>query len=220
MKDGNSIENHRDFRLPRGLIFLCCLWIAVSWITLFGVRPPVQPVSSSYSDNVMMMAVLTMLGITLGWPLLRTSGPTFGSPLSQTCLDVIVIASAVQVVFWPLRLVTNWSVPQTAVIVIDITMWVILYGAIVWIGAGSSRPRLRTSAMALATLISLGGLLLARNHALPWWSPVSSARFLSEGVMNDPRETGLGMILPLSMAAIGLWTLLAGVRSLGARSGG
>jgi len=220
MSDGGSNENQGDFRLPRGLIVLCCLWIAVSWITLFGVRPPVQPVSPSYSDDVMMMAVLTMLGITIGWPLLRTSGPTFRAPLPQTCLDVIVIACAIQVVFWPLRLVTNWSVPQTAVIVLDITLWVILYGAIVWLGAGSASHRLRTSAMAIATIISLGGLLLARDQGLPWWSPVSSARFLTEGVMNDPRDTGLAMTIPLSVAATGLWALLAGIRSLGVRSGG
>ena len=208
-----------DYKLPRGLIVLCCIWIAASWIMLFGVRPPVQPVSSSYSDNVTMMSVLTILGITIAWPLLRTSGPPFSAPVRQTCLDMVVLASGVEIVFWPLRLLTNWSVGQTAVIVLVVTLWILLYGSIVWLGASAHRPRRRTLAMTIAVVISLGGLVIARDQLHTWWSPMSTARSMTAGVMNDPMETAVRTAIPLFVATLGMWLLLVGLRSLWRQSG-
>ena len=209
-----------DYKLPRGLIVLCCIWIAASWIMLFGVRPPVQPVSSSYADNVTMMSMLTMLGITIAWPLLRTSGPPFNAPIRQTCLDMLVLACGVEIVFWPLRLLTNWSVGQTGAIVLVITLWILLYGSIIWLGAGTPRPRRRALAMAIAVLLSLGGLVIARDQPDIWWNPMSTARTLTTGVMNDPVETAIRMAVPLSLATIGMWLLLVGLALLWRRSGG
>lgn len=207
-----SPEPVRTLTLPRGLIVLCCLWIAISWLILFGVHPPIQPVAASYSDAVIMMITSTMLGISIAWPLLRTSGRRFTLPLRQTLLDMIVLACAVQVIVWPIRLVSTWSVMQTVLIAGVLCAWIVMFGAIVRFGAASDRAAIRTTMMLLAILIVIVGALLSNGDGDSWWSPLNSVIAAAQSRQNIPTPSTATGIATTSISGIGLWILLTGAR--------
>src|SRR5262245_39320097 len=100
--------------LPRGLIFLASIWLISSWIIALGWRTPVQPSSASFTPGVRLMLLCVAIGLLIGWPLLRLSQSRPAYPLKQTMLDLLVLLGLVQVVIWPLRLVTNWTPYRTA----------------------------------------------------------------------------------------------------------
>lgn len=202
--------------LPRGLIVLSCLWIAISWVTLFGVRPPVQAVASSYADGVTMLSISVLLGITLGWPLLRTSGRVFQLPMRETLLDMLVLACGVQVTIWPLRLISTWSSGQTLVISLQLTAWIVITGALVRFGAGTRSAGRRAVAMLLTTLLLLAGLLLDTDSSPepPWWSSLGVLRELAGSPRGAPITEGLLDTATLAVAGLGAWFVLAGVARL------
>lgn len=208
----DSSKSTRTLTLPRGLIVLACLWIAFSWLILFGVDPPVQAVATSYSDSVTMMTISTILGISIGWPLLRTSGRRFTLPLRQTLLDMIVLACAVQVITWPLRLVSTWSVTHTVLISAAICAWLIPFGAIVRFGASTRSTVVRSCAMGLALILVVAGGLLANTDMDPWWSPLDSVISRARRQPSVLTMNSAGGIVAVAIAGIGLWILLSGIR--------
>ena len=208
----SSAEANSGIPLPRGLIVLCCLWIATSWVMLFGLRPPVQAVASSYANSVTMMSISTMLGITIGWPLLRTSGRGFQAPFRQTLLDMVVLACAVQVTIWPLRLISTWSTMQALVITCQLTAWIIIYGSLVHFGASSRNGWVRSGVMFVAVAVLVIGALLAPLAEAPWWSALEMLRELTSSPQGAPIRNGLVGAAAAATAGIGLWILLGGIR--------
>src|SRR5688572_24541171 len=126
--------------LPRGLIFLSSLWLIGSWIIAIGIRAPVQPSSASYTPSVRLMLFCVTTGLMIGWPLLRLSQPRPPYPVRQTLLDLMVLLGLVQVVVWPLRLVTNWTPLRTAAIDATLAGWVMIAGAVVAAAISSGPP--------------------------------------------------------------------------------
>ena len=72
--------------LPRGLIFLASIWLIGSWFITIGLRTPIQPVSASYTPAVRMMLLCMVVGLMVGWPLLRLSL----APLLPGAIEVTV----------------------------------------------------------------------------------------------------------------------------------
>ncbi|MHC5025110.1 MAG: hypothetical protein ACYTGG_14600, partial [Planctomycetota bacterium] len=113
--------------LPRGLIFLSSLWLIGSWGLSIGLRRPVEPSSASYTPGVRMMLLCVAIGIMIAWPLLRLSQRSTPRPLAQTLLDLTVLAALIQVVIWPLRLVTPWSPQRTAAVDATLLGWMLFF---------------------------------------------------------------------------------------------
>lgn len=137
-----------DFVLPRGLILVASLWLVVSWAVAIGFRTPVEASSASYTPGVRLMLMSAAVGLVIAWPLLRLSQPPSHYPIRQTVLDLVVLLSLLQVVIWPLRLVTPWSPLRTAALDATLTGWALLAGAMVASAAGSPHFGPRTLAMA------------------------------------------------------------------------
>ena len=133
--------------LPRGLILLASVWLVASWVLAIGLRTPIHASSAAYTPGVRLMLICLVTGLMVGWPLLRLSQPPMPFPVRQVLLDLIVLLALVQVVLWPLRLVTTWSVSRTASIDATLTAWAILAGACVASAAGSPRSGPRNLAM-------------------------------------------------------------------------
>lgn len=151
--------------LPRGLIFMASLWLIGSWLLTIGVRTPIQPVSASYTPAVRMMLLCLVVGLMVGWPLLRLSQGASPHPVGQTVLDLVVLLALTQVVVWPLRLVTPWTVGRTAGIDATISAWVLVAGAIVTAAVAAARSGVRSLAMLLCLALCLLGPAIAA------WSP-------------------------------------------------
>jgi hypothetical protein len=133
--------------LPRGLILLASGWLVASWLLAIGLRAPIEASSASYTPGVRLMLICLAVGLVIGWPLLRMSQPPMPYPVRQILLDLVVLLALVQVVIWPLRLVTPWSPARTAALDGTLTAWTLLAGALVVSAAGSPRAGPRNLAM-------------------------------------------------------------------------
>ncbi|MHC4416391.1 MAG: hypothetical protein ACYS0G_14040 [Planctomycetota bacterium] len=152
--------------LPRGLILLASAWLVASWIIAIGVRAPVEASSASYTPGVRLMLICVATGLMIGWPLLRLSHVATPFPLRQTLLDLVVLLALVQVVVWPLRLVTPWSPARTAAVDATLAGWTLLAGATVASAVGSDRSGPRNLAALACVCMCLAG------PALAWLSAV------------------------------------------------
>ncbi len=161
--------------LPRGLIFLASIWLVVSWAVAIGFRTPVDASSASYTPGVRLMLITAAIGLIIGWPLLRVSQSRAEYPMTQTLLDLIVLLALVQVVIWPLRLVTPWSPARTAALDATLVVWTILAGALVASATGSDRTGPRNIAIIACVTMCLVGPVLAmigiRGNAMTGLTP-------------------------------------------------
>lgn len=202
--------------LPRGLIFLASIWLIASWIMALGLRTPVQPSSASYTPGVRMMLLCVTLGLMIGWPLLRLSQTRPWRPLAQTWLDLLVLLGLVQVVIWPLRLVTTWTPWRTAAIDATIAAWLVLAGAIVAAAVSTDRAGPRTLAMLACLAMCLLGPASAwiglttgvRAMELIGLSPLMAVHTLSEGIGTHPASEQWRWIALLALAATLAWIAL------------
>lgn len=203
--------------LPRGLIFFASLWLIASWIIALGWQTPVQPSSASYTPGVRLMLLCVTIGLMIGWPLLRLSQTRPWHVIAQTWLDLLVLLGLLQVVIWPLRLVTTWTTWRTAALDATIGGWLLLAGAVVAsaIATDLRGPRvlamLACLAMCLAgpTLAWLG--LMSGVHAseLIGLSPLMAVRTLSEGISTHPAAAQWTWIGLLWFADLAVWIALA-----------
>ena len=152
--------------LPRGLILLACAWLIGSWLLSIGIRPPVEPSSASYTPSVRLMLVYIGIGLMIGWPLLRLSQSAVARPIMQTVLDLIVLLSLIQVVIWPLRLVTPWTLGRTAALDATLVGWTVLGGAVVASAIGSRRTGVRNLAITACLAMCLAGPAVVAIAAL------------------------------------------------------
>jgi hypothetical protein len=147
--------------LPRGLILLASIWLVVSWAVAIGFRAPVEASSASYTPGVRLMLISAAIGLIIAWPLLRLSQGRAEYPMKQTLLDLIVLLALVQVVIWPLRLVTPWSPARTAALDATLVAWTILAGALVASATGTQRTGPRNLAITACIAMCLAGPALA-----------------------------------------------------------
>jgi hypothetical protein len=133
--------------MPRGLVVLAAIWLIVSWLLALGLRMPVQPSSAAFTPGVRLMLLSMAVGLMVGWPLLRLSQQPTGFPGRQTMLDLFALLGLVQVVIWPMRLVTAWPPARTVAIDATIIGWTLLAGAMIAASTGVPRRGPRTLAM-------------------------------------------------------------------------
>ncbi|MHC4107198.1 MAG: hypothetical protein ACYSTY_03835 [Planctomycetota bacterium] len=211
--------------LPRGLILLASIWLIGSWIGAIGLRMPVQPSAASYEPGVRLMLIGLTAGLLIGWPLLRLSQRASSFPARQAVLDLIVLLALVQVVIWPVRLVTTWSTLRTAALDATLTGWVVLAGAIVASTTGSNRAGPRHVAMAacvgmcvLSPAVAWLGVESGFDAIeLTWLSPLTAVYALAGEGGAPLRGEQWGQIAWLTVAAVASWTALAGFNAHAAR---
>jgi len=138
--------------MPRALLFLAAIWLIAAWVRTIGLTPPVQPSSASYEPGVRLLLVMIAIGWTILWPLLRLSQYPSIWPARQTLLDLLVLGCLLQVVLWPVRLLTRWTPERTAAIDLMLLAWISITGALVAVTTGSASLKARTFAMAVLML--------------------------------------------------------------------
>ncbi len=206
--------------LPRGLILIASLWLVTSWVLAIGIRTPVEASSASYTPGVRLMLISAAIGLVIGWPLLRLSQGQVASPIKQTILDLIVLLALVQVVLWPLRLVTPWSPARTAALDATLVAWTVLAGALVASTTGTRRAGPRNIAMMACVCMALAGPVLAIialsfqpigsvTHRLLKVGPLLEVYELSGGGRTAPDAGQWRWIMIIALAAGVAWTAQA-----------
>ncbi|MFM1822220.1 MAG: hypothetical protein RI967_486 [Planctomycetota bacterium] len=153
----------RPFTIPRGLVMLAAAWTFASWIGLFGFAPPVQAQASSYGPSITLLFTSIGVGLGIGWPLLRLTQARSAAPVRQSLADLVALVFLFQVVAWPLRLVTAWSMERTLAVVAAFAIGASTVAALLAIAGRLATGRMRATAMlvlvatsAAAPLASLG----------------------------------------------------------------
>jgi hypothetical protein len=198
------------------LIFFAAVWLIASWMMTLGLRAPVQPSSASYTPGVRRMMLSITIGVMIGWPMLRLSQRRSPAPIRQTWLDLIVMIALIQVVIWPLRLVTTWSAMRTAAIESALLGWLLLAGAVVAAALTAEKRGPRNLAMlACVAMCLLGpflawiGLLTGVNAMqLVSLSPLMAVQTLGEGTGPNPTTSQWTLIALLGATDALAWGAL------------
>lgn len=157
--------------LPRGLILLASAWLFFSWIASMGIHPPLLAATSSYTPAVRLMLFSSAVGALIAWPLLRLCQAPSPAPWRDTLLDMVVVLGMLNMVLWPLRLVTPWPPLRMGAIQLMIGLGVLTVGAVLVVATGSTRRWLRSAAMVVVLLLSLGSIawrLVAPEQSAPF----------------------------------------------------
>jgi hypothetical protein len=160
--------------VPRGLVMIAAIWVFLSWVLLFGIRPPIQPQTASYGPTLELLFISIGVGVAIGWPLLRLSARPSRAPIGQALFDGLALILLMQVVIWPLRLVSNWTIPRMWLILASLGAAIALTGALLAATQGSTNRATRTRAMTLAVVIALAplGVRLVGEFVSPSGSPI------------------------------------------------
>lgn len=107
------------------------------------------------------MLVCTAIGLTIAWPLLRLSEPRSSHPVRRVLFDLIVLAALIQIVVWPLRLVTPWNMARTLAIDATLLAWTMLVGALIAAGGRLGASGRTTMMAAIAALVLIAPAIAA-----------------------------------------------------------
>jgi hypothetical protein len=217
--------HHPPYHLPRVLILLGSLWLIGSWAIAIGLRPPVQQTSASYEPGVRVMLLGLTAGFVIGWPLFRLSQAAISAPRWQVMLDMMVLVSMLQVVLWPVRLVTTWSTSRTTVIDVTLIAWIAIVGAILAASISSARGGPRVLAMIACIAIGLlAPTLRAISAAIglddpggAYLSPFTSVSELTDAGAAPLSPRHWRGTVTVALAAVAAWTALAAARAVLAR---
>ncbi|RLS25982.1 MAG: hypothetical protein DWH74_00525 [Planctomycetota bacterium] len=220
--DARHDDSARPLFIPRALVMLSSLWVFLCWILLFGFRPPVQPQAASYGPSIQMLFLLIGVGIAIGWPLLRLSARPSSAPFAQAAIDGISIFVLMQVVVWPLRLVTSWTLARAVAIDAAMAAAIMLSAALLASTQSSPLPRRRTWAMVIAVALVLGpamadmlwnfvwdtdgasGLVATALSSLS--APTLLARFAQPSTI-DPSPTDRALVFSAFFVATAVWVI-------------
>lgn len=220
--DARHDDSARPLFIPRALVMLSSLWVFLCWILLFGFRPPVQPQAASYGPSIQMLFLLIGVGIAIGWPLLRLSARPSSAPFAQAAIDGISIFVLMQVVVWPLRLVTSWTLARAVAIDAAMAAAIMLSAALLASTQSSPLPRRRTWAMVIAVALVLGPAMADILWNLVWEvdgasgvvatalsslsAPSLLARFAQPSTI-DPSPTDRALVFSAFFVATAVWVI-------------
>ncbi len=220
--DARHDDSARPLFIPRALVMLSSLWVFLCWILLFGFRPPVQPQAASYGPSIQMLFLLIGVGIAIGWPLLRLSARPSSAPFAQAAIDGISIFVLMQVVVWPLRLVTSWTLARAVAVDAALAAAIMLSAALLASTQSSPLPRRRTWAMVIAVALVLGPAMADILWNLVWQvdgasgvvatalsslsAPSLLARFAQPSTI-DPSPTDRALVFSAFFVATAVWVI-------------
>ena len=178
-------EHPQPPAIPRGLIFLTTAWLAASWLLAIGFKPPIAPSSTVYTPAARMLVSSIVLGGLVAWPLARLTAPPRTRPVAETLLDLVSLWTLLQVVIWPMRLVTTWTIHRVILIDAAICSWLAITGALIALGTARSHGGLRSLIMIVLMTWLLGPLLVTALGGNPEFarltSPMAAAWHIASG---------------------------------------
>ncbi|MFZ9881363.1 MAG: hypothetical protein ACO3QC_08180, partial [Phycisphaerales bacterium] len=177
----------------------------LSWVFIFGWHPPVQSQAASYGPSLNLLFVSVGIGIAVGWPLLRLSARPIPKPAMQAALDGLAIFMLLQIVVWPLRLVTSWTLARVLALDGALAAAVAITGAMLALSTGDARPRTRSIAMAtmlvVAMLAPLGAWLFGAERVPTFVEAVSPPALLARFSAPKPLDPDAADVRVLQGAA-------------------
>ena len=143
--------------LPRGLLLSAVLWVAACFMVTIGTHAPIQPTTGAYTPVVRTMIALLAVGACIGWPVARFGNARGAWGPARALLDTLTILTVFHAMFWPLHLVTHWTIGQAVAMDLLLSSWIATAGACIALGLrGNHRA---TWAIAVCALMAGGAAL-------------------------------------------------------------
>jgi hypothetical protein len=120
--------------LPRGLLLSAVLWVAACFLVTIGTQAPIQPTTGAYTPVVRTMIALLAVGACIGWPVARFGSARGAWGPARALLDTLTVLTVFHAVFWPLHLVTHWTMGQAIAMDLLLSGWIATAGACVALG--------------------------------------------------------------------------------------
>ena len=170
---------------PRLFTLLWAIYLLLGAMgTIFATRTIGPPTSTSYRAGCLAMLAVVAAGATILWPAVRLSQGTPSRPIRSVLIDLGVILLPIQSVVWPMPMLTRWPWDVTAAMVMVITGWVVLIGAVVAQGVMRPVGIGRAARMALVCIAIIGGPAVGViGSARGWWNPTG-------GMLTSPITAG------------------------------
>lgn len=172
--------------LPRALFTLALLWGLAAFVATVGIRAPLQPASEAYEQPVRALLALLAVGLVLLWPLARLAGAAASREPGRVLLDLAVLVILLQGGYWPLHLVTGWTLERAAAIDLLLTGWAAAAGAGIALGAGTGAAM--RAALAVMAVAAAGPALGALGIPAPW--PLLAGPFAALAWLATPADPG------------------------------
>lgn len=173
-------------QLPRVLLLWWSLWLLGGWMREFLWNWPAAPTVENYQVAVRNLLITVGLGLSIVWPVYRLSLRRPPRPALTVALDAAALMLTLQVVLWPIRLSTHWSLERVLAIDATLAVWAALVGSFIAWGLSSGRPWSRAGWMLLATALVVAGpaasvMVDDPTRAAEWrlWSPMGALWDLS-----------------------------------------
>ncbi|MSR69863.1 MAG: hypothetical protein EXS17_05905 [Phycisphaerales bacterium] len=141
---------------PRGLVIAAGLWILLALFLALGTTLPLQVTPASLAPAVRVTIVTCLVGGLIAWPLVRLSQVTAVPGVLRPLIDAATLACLLQLVIWPLRLATPWTIERTVLIDLCALSSLVAVAGVVAAGCCWSRSSVRAVAMVLCLVIAGG----------------------------------------------------------------
>lgn len=152
--------------VPRSLVGWSIAWAIASFLATVGLQSPIQPTTGTYAPAVRTMLALLALGGCALWPAARLACARGPWPPARVALDATTIVVAMQAIYWPLHLVTSWTLAQACATDLMLSGWIAATGA--WVALALQAPAARPArAIAWLCAMPLGAALDALGVRAP-----------------------------------------------------
>lgn len=141
---------------PRGLVVAAGVWILLSLLLALGTTIPHQITPASFAPAVRVTVVTCLVGAIVAWPLVRLSQVTEAPGALRPLIDASTVGCLLQLVIWPLRLATPWTIERTLLIDICALSSLFAVAGVVAAGCCSPRATVRAAAMLLCLVVAGG----------------------------------------------------------------
>ncbi|MFO0963448.1 MAG: hypothetical protein U0625_11170 [Phycisphaerales bacterium] len=155
-------------QLPRGLLAIALVWTVAAFAATVGLRVPIQPTSTSYTPGVRTLLTLLAMGGCLLWPLGRLATMQGAWSLRRIALDLATLLVVLQVVLWPMQLVTYWPPARGAALDLAISGWIVASAGVIALGARSRGWTRSLWSLAWGAVVAAGPLLDVLGVPAPW----------------------------------------------------
>lgn len=142
---------------PRGLVVAAGIWILLSLALALGTRVPHLITPASLAPAIRTTIVTCLAGAIVVWPLVRLSQTADVPGVMRPLIDAATLGCLLQLVIWPLRLATPWTIERTVLIDLCALSSLVAVAGVVAAGCCSARSSVRALAMVLCLIVA-GGL--------------------------------------------------------------
>ncbi len=141
---------------PRGLVVAAGLWILLSLALALGTTLPHQITPASLAPAIRVTVVTCLVGAIVAWPLVRLSQVTERLGAMRPLIDAATLGCLLQLVVWPLRLATPWTIERTLLIDLCALSSLFAVAGVVAAGCCSVRSSVRALAIVLCLVVAGG----------------------------------------------------------------